>query len=142
MSTGIEIDGQRIAAEDDSFGLVFSACVFHHIPHDEHIHWLSELYRVTRKGGMIGIFEHNPLNPLTVYAVKHCPLDDNAHLIRAKELVERYRESGWKEPQVTFHLFFPRALAGLRRIEPFLGGVPFGAQYSVTAIKADSRIAG
>jgi hypothetical protein len=85
---------------------------------------------------MIGIFEHNPWNPLTVHAVKHCPFDENAHLIRATELVERYRKSGWEEPQVRYHLFFPHALAGLRRIEPYLGGVPLGAQYSVTAIKA------
>ena len=136
VSTGLRIEGQRIPAADDAFAVTFSACVFHHIPHEEHVHWLSELRRVTRPGGMLGIFEHNPLNPLTVRAVNTCPFDENAHRIRAKELVERYRESGWKDPKVNYHLFFPHALSGLRTLEAYLSGIPFGGQYSVTAVKA------
>ena len=60
------IENNRIPAEADSFDVVFSACVFHHIPHGEHLNWLQELHRITRPGGLIAIFEHNPLNPLTV----------------------------------------------------------------------------
>ena len=61
--------------------VVFSACVFHHIPHEEHLHWLAELRRITKPGGVLAIYEHNPLNPLTVHAVNTCPLDVNARLI-------------------------------------------------------------
>ena len=32
--------------------------------HEEHVKWLKELHRITRSGGLIAIFEHNPLNPL------------------------------------------------------------------------------
>jgi ubiquinone/menaquinone biosynthesis C-methylase UbiE len=135
ISKGLRIEDQRIPAKDDAFGMTFSACVFHHIPHEEHVHWLRELRRTTRPGGMLGIFEHNPLNPLTVRVVNSCPFDENARLIRAKELVESYRESGWKNVKVQYHVFFPHALAGLRGLEPFLSGVPFGGQYSVTGIK-------
>jgi len=131
---GLRIEGQRIPAPDDAFAMTFSACVFHHIPHEEHVHWLSELRRVTRPGGLLGIFEHNPLNPLTVRAVNTCPFDENAHLIGAKELVACVREGGWKDPKVEYHLFFPHALSGLRRLEPYLSSVPFGGQYSVTAV--------
>ena len=46
--------------------VVFSACVFHHIPHKEHLHWLAELGRITKPGRILAIYEHNPLNPLTV----------------------------------------------------------------------------
>ena len=49
--------------------------------------------------------------------------------------LERYRESGWKDPRVQYHLFFPHALSGLRPLEPHLSRIPFGGQYSVTAIK-------
>jgi ubiquinone/menaquinone biosynthesis C-methylase UbiE len=135
LSTSLRIERQRIPAPDDAFGLTFSACVFHHIPHEEHVHWLRELRRVTRPGGMLAIFEHNPLNPLTVRAVNTCPFDENAHLIRAKQLVQRYRESGWESPKTHYHLFFPHALSGLRALEPYLAGIPFGGQYSVTGIK-------
>lgn len=62
------IEHDALNVDDGSFDVAFSACVFHHIPHSEHQHWLSELRRVVRPGGMIAIFEHNPLNPLTVRA--------------------------------------------------------------------------
>lgn len=135
--TGLRIEDNRVPAADGTFDVTFSACVFHHIPHDEHIRWLRELRRVTRVGGMLAIFEHNPLNPLTVRAVNTCPFDENAHLIRATEMKERYRASGWSNPTVEYHLFFPHALSGLRGLEPYLSGVPFGGQYSVSAIRRD-----
>jgi SAM-dependent methyltransferase len=135
VSAGLQIEDNRIPGPDDAYDMTFSACAFHHIPHEEHLHWLRELRRVTRTGGTLTIFEHNPLNPLTVRAVNTCPFDANAHLIRAKELVERYRESGWEDPKAQYHLFFPRALSGLRGLEPYLSGIPFGGQYSVTGIK-------
>ena len=134
-STGLQIQENRLPVPDNSFDLTFSACVFHHISHDEHVHWLAELRRVTRVGGMLTIFEHNPLNLLTVRAVNTCPFDANAHLIRAKQLTERYRMGGWTDPKVRYHLFFPHALSGLRVLEPYLSRVPFGGQYAVSAIK-------
>jgi len=137
ISMGLRIEDQRIPAKDDTFAMTFSACVFHHIPQEEHVYWLRELRRITRPGGMLGIFEHNPLNPLTVRVVNSCPFDENARLIRAKELVEGYHESGWKNVKVQYHVFFPHALARLRGLESYLSGVPFGGQYSVTGIKAD-----
>jgi ubiquinone/menaquinone biosynthesis C-methylase UbiE len=132
--TGLRIEDNRVPVSDGTFDVTFSACVFHHIPHNEHILWLSELRRVTRVGGMLTIFEHNPLNPLTVRAVNTCPFDENAHLIGAKELIRRYRESGWTDARAQYHLFFPHALSGLRGLEPYLRGIPFGGQYSVCAI--------
>jgi ubiquinone/menaquinone biosynthesis C-methylase UbiE len=137
VSTGLRIENERIPADDNSFDITFSACVFHHIPHEEHDYWLRELRRVTRGGGMLGIFEHNPLNPLTLRVVNSCPFDENAHLIRARQLVNSYRNSGWKDIKVHYHVFFPHALAGMRVLEPYLSTIPLGAQYSVTAIKAE-----
>src|SRR6266702_359998 len=135
MATSLRIEDQRIPASDVRFAASFSACVFHHISREEPAHWLRELLRVTRSGGMLAIFEHNPLNPLTLRAVDSCPFDENASLLRAKELVESCRSSGWIDARVRYHLFFPRALAGLRGLEPYLSGVPLGAQYSVFATK-------
>ena len=125
-----------IPAADDTYDLAFSACVFHHIPHDEHVRWLAELKRVTRPAGLVAIFEHNPLNPLTLHAVNTCPFDINARLLRSAVLSARMREAGWSDVTVRYHLFFPRALAALRGIEPALTWLPLGAQYSVSARKA------
>lgn len=135
LANTVLIEGNRVPVDESKFDVTFSACVFHHIPHDEHVHWLSELHRVTKPGGMLTIFEHNPLNPLTVRAVNTCPFDANACLIRAAKFVDSYRKAGWLRPQVRYHIFFPRALSALRGFETRLSRVPFGAQYSVTAIK-------
>ena len=131
----LEIEGEFIPAEENSFDVCFSACVFHHMSQAEHRLWLRELLRVTRPGGVLAIFEHNPRNPLTVRAVNSCPFDENAELIRAESLLSQVGDSGWGNPQVNYHVFFPRVLAGLRVFEPYLSRLPFGAQYSVIAEK-------
>ena len=81
------VAGNEIPLDSNSFDVAFSACVFHHIPHEDHGHWLAEMLRVTRPGGLLVIFEHNPLNPLTVRAVNTCPFDENAKLIPARSLL-------------------------------------------------------
>lgn len=127
------INGMNIATKSHAFDIVFSACVFHHIPHSEHVGWLHELRRVVHPSGVAMIFEHNPFNPLTVMAVNNCPFDANARLIRANQLARRCRAAGWTSTSIRYHLFFPRVLAALRPLEQRLEAIPLGAQYSVVA---------
>lgn len=128
-------DGHKLPFQDNAFDLVFSACVFHHIPHTEHLPLLAELKRVLRIGGTCVIFEHNPANPLTVQAVNTCPFDENAVLIRATEFNRRFRQAGFNEVEHRFRIFFPRALRLLRFIERNLTWLPLGAQYCVIGRK-------
>ena len=127
------IEGGVLPLADDAVDVCFTACVFHHIPEDEHIHWLEELARVTRPGGRLVIFEHNPLNPLTRRAVANCPFDENAVLIGAREMRRRMAKAGWSSPRADFHVFFPKALSGLRRLDPYLAWCPMGGQYAASA---------
>jgi SAM-dependent methyltransferase len=113
--------------------VVFSACVFHHIPHEEHLHWLAELRRITKPGGVLALYEHNPLNPLTVRAVNTCPLDVNACLIRGGNMLKRVVAGGWEDALIDYKLFFPAILASLRPMERHLEWLGLGAQYRVTA---------
>ncbi|MGF6313302.1 ubiquinone/menaquinone biosynthesis C-methylase UbiE [Bradyrhizobium sp. i1.8.4] len=129
------VKGNEIPLDTDSFDVVFSACVFHHIAHEDHRHWLAEMLRVTRPGGMLAIFEHNPFNPLTVRAVNSCPFDENAKLIPASALMRSINDAGWVWTGLCYHLFFPRALAALRPIEKHLSWCALGAQYSARARK-------
>ncbi|HEY0205709.1 MAG TPA: class I SAM-dependent methyltransferase [Acetobacteraceae bacterium] len=133
FGVGMRIAGSQVPAEDQAFDLSFSACVFHHIAPEEHVSWLRELHRVTRPGGLLSVFEHNPLNPLTRHAVNTCPFDVNARLIGAGRLARLCLQAGWRRPRVRYHLFFPRAMAALRPLERWLSFVPCGAQYSVAA---------
>ena len=112
---------------------MFSACVFHHIAHEHHEQWLKELLRITRPGGILAIYEHNPLNPLTVRAFNTCPLDKDARLIQAWKLRRACLEAGWSSASIAYRLFFPRALAYLRPLERRLGWLCLGAQYRLLA---------
>lgn len=127
--------GDTIPLSTGSQDIVFSACVFHHIPHEQHQHWLSELRRITRPGGLLTIYEHNPLNPLTVRAVNTCPLDVNARLIRGNAMRQRALSSGWEDARVDYRLFFPSILKLLRPMEKHMGWLGLGAQYRMAARK-------
>ncbi len=125
--------GNEIALPSNSQDIVFSACVFHHIPHEDHCRWLAELRRVTRPGGFLVIYEHNPLNPLTLRAVNTCPLDVNARLISAGTMRRRATDSGWHDARIEYKLFFPASLKALRPLERHLGWLGLGAQYRMVA---------
>jgi SAM-dependent methyltransferase len=129
------IEGSRLPVDDASQDIIFSACVFHHIPHQEHQHWLYELKRVIRPGGLLVIYEHNPLNPLTVRAVNSCPLDENARLIQGNALRKRVLDVGWEQAVVDYCLFFPSFLSRLRPLENKLNWLALGAQYRLSAIR-------
>jgi SAM-dependent methyltransferase len=126
---------KHIPLPDHSQDIVFSACVFHHIPHEEHQHWLTELRRITRPGGLLMIYEHNPLNPLTVRAVNTCPLDVNARLIWGGTLRRAALASGWNNAGIGYRVFFPAWLKSLRPLEQHLGWLGLGAQYRLVAYR-------
>jgi SAM-dependent methyltransferase len=128
-------DGVHIPSPDNSFDLVFAACVFHHIPHSAHFGLLREWLRVLKPGGTAVIFEHNPLNPLTVHAVNTCPFDENAELIHGNQFRKKIRSAGFQSASLRYRLFLPGALRALRPIERYLYWCPLGAQYFVHARK-------
>ncbi|MBK79769.1 MAG: SAM-dependent methyltransferase [Gammaproteobacteria bacterium] len=127
----LKLGGDTIPLDSGSVDVAFSSCVFHHIPQCEHHKWLVELRRVVRPGGMLMVVEHNPYNPVTVRTVRDCPFDENAVLMTAKTLRQRFLEAGWSSVDSSYRLFFPRALAWLRPSERFMSWLPFGAQYHV-----------
>jgi SAM-dependent methyltransferase len=127
----IAFDGTEIPLCGGPFDIIFSACVFHHIDAAEHVGLLSQLYRLLAPQGIAYIFEHNPLNPLTVRAVNNCEFDANAVLIRAGHFASRFRAAGFSETEIRYRIFFPHALKSLRHLEPYMTSLPFGAQYCI-----------
>jgi SAM-dependent methyltransferase len=129
------IDRMGIPLLEQSVDIVFTACVFHHITNSERSFWFNELYRVLRQGGMLVIFEHNPVNPITLRIVRDCPLDINAELIKAADLKNGISDTGFKDIKVNYKLFFPKWLSVFRTLESWLVRVPLGAQYVLTGFK-------
>ena len=126
-------DGATIPYEPASFAVTLASCVFHHIPHAEHVALMREIRRVLEPGGMLFVFEHNPLNPLTRHAVNTCEFDRNAVLIRAPAMRARLLEAGFGSAHIRYRIFFPAILRHLRGLERYLTWLPLGAQYYVCA---------
>jgi SAM-dependent methyltransferase len=129
----VAYDGQTLPFDAGSFDLVFTACVFHHIPAGDHVRLLGEIRRTLSPQGRFVLFEHNPWNPLTRHAVATCPFDRNAVLISAPEMRRRFRAAGFTDVRLRWTLFFPAFAAPLRPIERGLGWLPLGAQYMLVA---------
>jgi len=127
----VAFDGAVLPVADATLDYAFAACVFHHIPAAEHERLFRELWRVLKPSGQVMIYEHNPLNPLTVRAVSTCPFDENAILIGARTLKARLESAGFQRSQIRYRVFFPKVLRWLRWVEDGLGWLPLGAQYYV-----------
>jgi SAM-dependent methyltransferase len=126
-------DGCSIPYPAEHFDVALASCVFHHIPHAEHVALLRELRRVLGPRGTLFVFEHNPLNPLTRHAVNTCAFDENAQLITAGAMRKRVEAAGFGAARVKFRIFFPALLRAFRPLESRLTWLPLGAQYYVVA---------
>ncbi|MCB9334554.1 MAG: class I SAM-dependent methyltransferase [Flavobacteriales bacterium] len=130
-------NGSMLPYEDESFDVVFTSMVFHHINHGLHQQILLEINRVLKKGGRFYNFEHNPNNPLTRKVVKECPFDEDAVLLTPSYHKKIIDESPLSFKKINYTLFLPRH----KFFKPFLGleklltWCPIGAQYYIKAIK-------
>jgi SAM-dependent methyltransferase len=126
-------DGTRLPFEHDAFDLSFAVCVLHHVEPNEREPFVAELGRVTRPGGLVVVFEHNPWNPLTRLAVARCPFDEDAVLLARRETTRRLRAGGLRPIESSYILFVPWNGRVVSAAERVLAPVPLGAQYYVAA---------
>lgn len=121
--------GDLLPVADDCIDIAMAACVYHHVPPADRAKWTCEIRRSLKPGGSCFIFEHNPFNPLTRKVVADCRFDEDAVLLRARETVGLLKDSGFRHVTLDYIVFFPSGLSVLRRLEPALSWLPFGAQY-------------
>lgn len=115
-------------APDRYFDFAVMSGVLHHIEPRERASVVSQAVSKLKPGGRLIVFEHNPYNPLTVKAVRACPFDDDAILLRPSELVQLFQSAMLKPIEQQYVLFFPRPLRALRPLEGLLRRCPLGAQ--------------
>jgi SAM-dependent methyltransferase len=125
-----DFDGQRFPFENASFDLATTICVMHHVAPADWTHFMSEMRRVVRPGGLICVIEHNPLNPLTRLAVSRCEFDRDAALLGAGTTRKLMAEGGLRQINSRYFLLLPWETKPARRIESALSSVPLGAQYA------------
>jgi len=134
----VQYDGKNIPYEDETFDVVFIACVLHHIETQARTQILEEVYRVLKKGGVVIIFEHNPINPLTRKIVKECPFDEGVVLLKSSKIRTRLFEAGFREKCcIRYTIFMPRKgiFNRLLFMERWLEWCPLGGQYYCVSIK-------
>jgi SAM-dependent methyltransferase len=116
-----------------SFDVSFAICVLHHVEPRGRAQLVAEAARVTKPGGAVLIFEHNPWNPLTRRVVACCEFDRDAVLLRRRESERLLRAAGLEGVDGAYIIYFTRESARLQRVERLLGSLPLGAQYVVSA---------
>jgi len=135
-------DGENLPFPDESFDLVFIACVFHHVDSSFHVKLLRQCNRVLKRGdggGRLYIFEHNPLNPVTRKIVRDCPFDKDAVLISSRKMGTLLKCASFSETKRKYTIFFPRKnlFKLLLPLEQHLSWCPLGGQYYWICKKSD-----
>jgi 2-polyprenyl-3-methyl-5-hydroxy-6-metoxy-1,4-benzoquinol methylase len=125
----------KLADLGHDYGILLLANVLHHVNPNQRRAVISEAASHLAPGGKLVIFEHNPLNPLTRWAVAHCPFDEGVVLLPARE-VSSLLSSGLELLRRDYIVFFPKWLSWLRAFDGFLNWCPAGAQHVTIARKA------
>jgi SAM-dependent methyltransferase len=129
------IPGESLPCGDASVDLLYSNGTFHHIATGDHNLIFKEIHRIMKPGGHVFIFENNPFNPVTVWAMKQNPFDIDACTIAPPKMKKRVSKVGFLNVRQGYYCFFLRPLTFLSFTERYLRWFPLGAQYYTWAIK-------
>jgi 2-polyprenyl-3-methyl-5-hydroxy-6-metoxy-1,4-benzoquinol methylase len=119
-----------------SYDVIVLSNVLHHVKPEHRGTLILDIRSRLAKNGKLVIFEHNPINPLTRWAVSQCVFDQDAILLTAREMLRCLRAASLRVLTHDYVVFFPRYLAWLRPFEPFLRWCPLGAQYVMVVDRA------
>jgi 2-polyprenyl-3-methyl-5-hydroxy-6-metoxy-1,4-benzoquinol methylase len=115
-----------------NYDVIVMANVLHHVSPAERDHVISDAASRLASTGKLIIFEHNPANPLTRWAVAQCAFDEDAVLLWPREASRRMRAAGLRTLTRDYVVFFPHWLRSFRPLEWLLYWCPAGAQYVLT----------
>ena len=121
-----------LSEKPKTFDVIFVSNVFHHIKLSERAKTLDLITQSSTTGGSIVVFEHNPYNPVTRHLVNTCPFDQDAVLLKPKELKTLFKKAGVQNITLEYTLFFPAFLKSFRFLEKYLHFLPLGGQYVVS----------
>jgi ubiquinone/menaquinone biosynthesis C-methylase UbiE len=92
----VQGSGAALPFADDTFDLVLSVAVMHHIADPDEVgRALAEMVRVAKPSGRILVWDHNPRNPYWTSLMARVPQDTgNERLIADHEVIAGLEESG------------------------------------------------
>ena len=113
---------------DNSFDLIYSTLVMHHIPKQEHAKTFNELLRMLKPNGSLIIFELNPYNWQTKKTFT------KEHTADSTMIKPGYLKTTFKNNSCTVKIsyLYPKISCSiLASLEPSLIHFPFGSLYAV-----------
>ncbi len=113
----------------ESYDLIVVANVMHHIMPEERAQTVIDLQTRLAPHGKLVVFEHNPANPLTRWAVDRCSFDKGVVLLPPSETRGYFAAANLRVIRRDYIVFMPRFLSWLRGLESSLAWLPLGAQY-------------
>lgn len=119
---GVAASSTEIPFPDDTFTLTYCIAVMHHVADKDAVHkTLMEMVRVTKPGGRILIWDHNPRNPYWPILMRRVPQDTGAErLIPEKEVLDGLTDGGARiamsKPLGFIPDFLPKPLMPLGRL--------------------------
>jgi SAM-dependent methyltransferase len=119
----------------EEFDLAYTSGVFHHIPVEERARSVAYVLRALRPGGVFAFWENNPWNPGTRYTMSRNEFDADARMLSAPGARRLLAAGGFEILRSDSLFYFPRQLAFLRGLEPYLAPLPLGGQYLVLCRK-------
>jgi ubiquinone/menaquinone biosynthesis C-methylase UbiE len=122
-------DGDRLPYPDGKFDVTFCVCVIHHVPPDRWQPFVNEMRRVTRAGGLIVVYEHNPKHPLTRKVVHDCEFDRDAVLLTMAQTRMLLESAGCSAVTTRSILTLPPMAGLIERLDRLFANLPFGSQY-------------
>jgi len=92
----VAASGMALPFASDRFDLVYCVAVMHHIAEEEDVRQLlAEMVRVTRSGGLVLVWDHNPRNPYWRLLMARVPQDTgDERLIPEAEILAGLRAGG------------------------------------------------
>ncbi|MBK6376079.1 MAG: class I SAM-dependent methyltransferase [Xanthomonadales bacterium] len=124
---------EALPFDSECFDFCSTVCVMHHVPPGQWPAFVAEAWRVTKPGGLFAVYEHNPVNPMTRWAVWRCPFDHDAVLLRAGKVCKLLQKQGFEMVTRRYLFFMPSDRPWARRFDRLLRWLPLGAQYVVCA---------
>lgn len=127
----IQGSGTALPFGDNEFDLTYCVAVMHHVAEAGDVKkTLAEMVRVTRPGGLVVIWDHNPRNPYWKYLMARVPQDDGSERLIPEAEVTGGLEAGGavvvESCQSGFVPDFtpPRLLKGAARLEGMVERTP------------------
>ena len=127
-------DGDHLPYPDNQFDVTFCICVLHHVPPDRWSQFVGEMHRVTRTGGLVVIYEHNPKNPLTRKVVRDCAFDRDAVLLTIAQTRALLTAAGCLDVTTRSILTLPPIGGFVEKLDGLFARLPLGSQYRATGI--------